>query len=87
MNHNSTAIANSLALTTGIFFIACQALVFLFPGLMFSIAQSWAHDIKLTRLDSVGFSPSAFFLGLISSVVTAWIIGYIFVYIRNLMKS
>jgi predicted cation transporter len=87
MKENPISTANSLALTIGIFYIVCRALVSLFPGLMFSIAQSWFHDIQLTKLDSANLSTSAFLLGLASSVISAWIFGYVYAYIRKLMKS
>lgn len=79
--------ANTLAATTGIFYIACRILVGLFPGLMFSLAQSWFHGIQLTRLDSASLSLSAFLVGLISAMVGSWLAGYVYVSIRNLMKS
>lgn len=87
MKGKPIATANALALTTGIFYIACRILVGLFPGLMFSLAQSWFHDIQLTRLDPASLSPSAFLVGLISAMVGSWIAGYVYVYIRSLMKS
>lgn len=87
MKNNPMATANSLALTVGIIYIACRILVGLFPGLMYSIAQSWFHDIKLTQLDVESLSISTFILGFVSSIVSAWIVGYMYSYIRKLMKS
>jgi hypothetical protein len=78
MKHNPTATANALAATTGIFFIVCRILVSLFPDLMFSIAQSWLHGIELTKLGTWNLTLSTFLVGLISSIVTAWILGYVF---------
>lgn len=79
--------ANSLALTIGIIYVACRILVGLFPDLMYAIAQSWFHDIKLTQLDSASLTTPVFFLGLVSSVISAWIAGYLHSYIRKFMKS
>ena len=87
MKHNPVTSANALALTMGIFYVACRILVGLFPGLMFSIAQSWFHDIKLTQLDSASLTMPVFFLGLLSSVFFAWVVGYTYGYICKLMKS
>lgn len=87
MKHNPIATANALAATIAIFYVACRMLVFLFPGFMFSIAQSWFHDVKLTRLDSTSLSLSDFLLGFVSSVALAWITGYLYIFIRKLMKS
>ncbi|MBI5614541.1 hypothetical protein HY947_06460 [Candidatus Gottesmanbacteria bacterium] len=87
MKNNPVATANSLALTVGIIYIVCRLLVGLFPGLMYAIAQSWFHDIKLTQLDGGSLSISTFFLGLVSSMISAWIAGYMYSYIRKFMKS
>jgi len=83
MKHNPTATANALATTTGILFIACRILVGLLPDLMFSIAQSWLHGIELTKLGTWNPTLSTFFLGLISSAATAWLIGYVFANAHN----
>ena len=49
MKHNSIVIANTLAITVGIFYVSCRILVSLFPELMFSVAQSWFHGIELAK--------------------------------------
>ena len=87
MKENPMVTANALAATIGIFYVVCRVLVSLFPGFMFSIAQSWVHDIKLTELNSATLSLSSFLLGLVSSVAVAWTTGYLYARIHNLMKS
>ena len=47
MKNNPTATANALAVTGGIFYIACRILVGVFPDLMYTIAQSWVHGIGM----------------------------------------
>lgn len=71
-------IANTLAVTTAIVYAACRLLVGLFPDAFFAIAQSWFHGIELSKLDSWNLTIPSFILGLISSTITAWVIGYIF---------
>ncbi len=83
MKHNSIAVANAFAATIGIFYIGCRLLVGLFPDLMFSIAQSWFHGIELTKLGTWNLSMATFLVGLISSVIFAWVTGYIFVTVYN----
>lgn len=87
MKFNPITTGNSLAITTGIFFVACRVLVGILPDLMFTIAQSWFHGIALTKFDSSGLTMSAFLTGLISSMVLAWVTGYLFTKVYNLMKS
>ncbi|HLC94640.1 MAG TPA: DUF5676 family membrane protein [Patescibacteria group bacterium] len=71
-------IPNALALTTAIIYVACRILVALFPDGFFAIGQSWFHGIVLNRLDTSSLTMTSFIVGLISSTIAAWIIGYIY---------
>lgn len=77
-------IPNALAATTAIIFVACRILVGLFPDAFFAVAQSWFHGIQLSRLDSWNLTVSSFILGLISSTITAWVVGFLFVKVYKL---
>lgn len=83
MKHNPVATANAVGITTAIVFVLCRILVGLFPDLSFAIAQSWLHGIQLTKLETWNLTFSSFLLGLVSSAITAWIIGYIFAKVYN----
>jgi len=72
-------IPNALAATTAIIFVLCRILADLFPDVFFAIAQSWFHGIELSKLNAWNLTFVSFIIGLISSMTTAWIIGYIFV--------
>ena len=78
MKHEPIATANAVAVTTAILFIGCRIFVGLFPGLMFVIAQSWFHGVTLARFDSSNLSISSFLVGLMSSTITVWVVGYVF---------
>ena len=78
MKHEPIATANAAATTTAVLFIACRVLVGLFPGLMFTVAQSWFHGVTLARFDSSNLSASSLLIGLVSSTIIAWIVGYVF---------
>lgn len=73
------AIPNALAVTTAIVYAVCRLFVSLFPDASFAITQSWFHGIALSKLGAWDLTFGSFILGIISSAVTAWIIGYIFV--------
>lgn len=73
------AIPNALAVTTAIVFVVCRLLVGLFPDISFSVAESWFHGIELGKAGAWNLTISSFILGLISSTITAWIVGYIFI--------
>lgn len=77
-------IPNALAATTAIVFVACRILVGLFPDTFFTIAQSWFHGIQLNQLNSWNLTATSFTLGLISSTITAWVIGFLFVKVYKL---
>jgi hypothetical protein len=76
-------IPNALAVTTAIVFVVCRLLVGLFPDASFTIATSWFHGIGFNKLSVESLTVSSLLLGLISSVVTAWVVGYIFIKVRR----
>lgn len=78
MKHNVSATANATAVTVGIFYVICRVLVGFFPGLMFAVAQSLLHGMALTQVGSWNLSVGNFVLGLLTSMVSAWVAGYIF---------
>ncbi len=79
----SYTIPNALAVTTATVYVLCRILVSLFPDLSFTIAQSWFHGIELSKLDSWNLTTSSFILGIVSSTITVWVVGYIFANIYN----
>lgn len=83
MKHIPLVTANAVAATTAIVFVVCRILVGLLPDFMFAIGQSWLHGIALTQLGTWNLSTSTFVLGLISSTIFAWIIGYLFAILYN----
>lgn len=80
---NPMATANAAGATTAIVFVACRLLVGIFPGFMFTVGQSWLHGIALTQYNSWNLTISGFVLGLVSSSVFAWLVGYLFAVIYN----
>lgn len=83
MKHNVSATANAAAVTIGIFYVVCRLLVGLFPGLMFAAAQSLLHGMALTQVGTWNLSLGNFLLGLLTSMVSAWFVGYIFAITYN----
>lgn len=83
MKHQPIVTANAIAATTAIVYVFCRILVGLFPDLSFAIAQFWFHGIALSRLNSWNLTTESFILGIVSSTITAWIVGYIFANIYN----
>jgi len=83
----SYAIPNALAVTTAIIYVLCRVLVGLFPDVSFAIAQSWFHGIELGKLGAWNLTMSSFISGIISSTITAWIVGYIFIKVYRLFAK
>lgn len=81
------ALPNALAVTTGIIYVACRVLVGLFPEVSFAVAQSWFHGIGLSKLDTGNLTLTSFVFGLVSSMVLAWVVGFVFVKIYKLFKD
>lgn len=83
----SYVIPNALAVTTAIVFVVCIILVGLFPDISFSIAQSWFHGMELGKAGAWNLTFGSFVLGLISSTITAWIVGYIFIRVYRFLAK
>ncbi|MBI2310240.1 hypothetical protein HYU90_00205 [Candidatus Collierbacteria bacterium] len=83
MKRDQVTVANALATTTAAIYIACRALVGLFPDLSFTIAQSWFHGIQLAKFSSRDLTMSSFFMGLITATIGAWLVGWCFAHCYN----
>lgn len=80
-------VANALAGTTAIVFVVCRILVGFFPDASFAVVQSWFHGIELSKLSTWNLTTSVFVLGLVSSTITAWVIGYIYTKVHNALAK
>lgn len=84
LSHDPMATANAAAATTAVVFIACRLLVSAFPGGMFTLAQSWFHGVQLARMMTWNTAPTTFVLGLVSSALFGWVVGYVFALFYNI---
>jgi hypothetical protein len=85
MKHDPISTAHAAGATTAIVYVVCRFLVGLFPDGMFNLAQSWLHGIELQRLSSWNPTTGNFLLGLITASVFAWLTGYLFANLYNLL--
>lgn len=83
MKHDPKATANGAAVTVAIIYIFCRVGVSLFPDLSMSIAQSWFHGIQLTQISELRLTSGSFVLGLVTSMIFAWLVGYLFANLYN----
>ncbi len=70
-------LANAFGLTIGIVYVVCRLLVSLFPQLSMQITKSWFHLVDLTKIVNNDLGLGLFILGLVSSVIAAWLFGYL----------
>ena len=78
MKHEPNATANAVAVSVAIIFVLCRIAVALFPDLAMAVAQSWFHGLNLSKISGFSVTPGSFILGLVTSTVGGWLIGYIF---------
>ena len=73
----SNVLANSVATITGVGYVLCRLISVVAPNLLFSIGQSWIHTVNLESVRTSGsMSFGMFVLGLVSSIVVAWVAAY-----------
>jgi uncharacterized membrane protein len=85
MKHNPMATANAAAATTAIVYILCRILVGISPNFMLEIARSWFHTAQLQARVLGGVD--VFIIGLVTSTVFAWLVGYLFAYFYNMFAK
>lgn len=86
MKHNPVSTAHAAGATTAVLYLVCRFLIGIFPEASYQVVQSWFHGLELQKLGSWNLNMGNFFLGLVSSVVGAWILGYIFSTFYNIFE-
>jgi len=74
---NAKAFANAAAFVMAIWIIACASLSYIAPDLLFSLVQSWMHNINLEALRT-SFNPTlgSLIWGFVSAVGLTWVTFY-----------
>lgn len=85
---NAKAFANAASVVMGTWVIACTLLSYLFPNLLFSLAQPWMHNINLETVKTT-FNPnvSSIILGFVSAVALTWITAYSTIWLYNRLSK
>ncbi len=81
-SHEPIVIANAAAATTAVVFVVCRLAFVLAPELSLAISKTWFHgiDISLIAARRVG---DGFILGLVSTAIAGWLIGWVFAKFQN----
>ncbi|MBI5391897.1 hypothetical protein HZB00_02750 [Candidatus Woesearchaeota archaeon] len=78
-------MALAFSFVTGIVYLACAFLLWLFPQGSMSIFRYWFHGIDLTKIAATSsFGFGGLFIGLLTSMLFAGIIGALFALSYNL---
>ena len=74
---NAKAFANAASTVMAIWVVACAALSYIAPDLLFNVAQSWMHTINLETVKT-SFNPGfgSLILGLVTAVGLTWVTTY-----------
>ena len=85
---NAKAFANAVTIVTAVFYIACAALSFFAPNLIFSISRSWMHTVNLESVKAA-FNPDlgTLLFGIITISVISWVTTYATIYLYNNFKK
>lgn len=78
MKHEVNVTAKATAGTVAIIYLVCAGAVILFPGAAMGIAQTWFHGLDLGRITTFNVTTSSFIIGLITSTIGGWLVGYVF---------
>lgn len=87
MKNKAFVVANSVAITTGVVYLTCAFSVLLFPDFSINIAKTWFHGMDISRLAVFNITPVSFVVGLLTSAIYAWFIGYVFARIYDLFNK
>ena len=74
MKFDKLTIANALALTTLIFWVACSLFLALFPAFYMQTGNWWMHG----RMMGSAVTMGSFGFGGITMIAVAWVTGFLF---------
>ncbi len=81
---NAKAFANAASTVMAVWVVACAAVSFVAPDLLFNIAQSWMHTINLESVKAtVTPNLGSLLLGLVSATGLTWVTTYTVIWLYN----
>ena len=80
---NIKAFALASALVCGIIYIICALLSWISPAFIVGIGNYLAHSVDLTKIMRTGVTLSSAIIGLILTLIIAYLIGGLFAWVYN----
>ena len=78
-------VANSLAITAGIFSLACALLILMAPVFTVNLFGAIFHGIDLSQISKTATIGSSI-LGIIEAMILGWIAGWLFAVVYNKLR-
>lgn len=75
--------ANALGVVSGAAWIVCSLFVALFPGFSMSLSQALVHGLDLLPLGTWQLTFTNFLSGLVISVISGWLFGWVLAWMYN----
>jgi hypothetical protein len=85
VSHDPIVIANATAATVAVLFVVCRLAFVLAPELSLSVSRSWFHGIDISLIASQ--QMGGLVLGLVSSTIAGWLVGFVFAWFQNLFEK
>lgn len=82
LSHEPFAIANAAAATVAVVYIVCRLAFLVAPELSLAISRSWFHGIDISLI-AAGRMQGSFLLGLMSTTISGWLVGFVFAKFQN----
>lgn len=73
-------MAHAFALATGILWIVCSVIVWLFPSFSLQVTSWWMHGMDMSVMGGWNLSFGNFVWGGVTAVASAWGTGWVLVW-------
>jgi len=73
----------AFAITSGITYLVCALFIWLIPSQTMLFFGDWFHGIDLTKIAGKAITMGAFFRGLISVLLAAYLVGALYAWAYN----
>lgn len=81
---DAKVFANAASAVMAVWVLGCALLAYVAPDLLFTIAQSWTHNINLEAVrTTINPNFGSLVLGLVSATGLTWVTTYTVVWLYN----